>query len=341
MTPSDPQIDNRQVARLLHDLGRAIRDGVIAGRILETGLHAVERTAASDTIYRIDRIGEEALLKWFAANWPEHLPIDIVAEGLGDESGERFPESAPEAVMTVLIDPIDGTRGLMHDKRSAWVLAGAAWKPMKAGPLLGDLVAGSMVEIPVTRQAVSDSTCGWLSSEGCYLSESAREREGSGQAESITLRSSFATDLRHGFATFASYFPEGREEIVRIEKEFLSSHLPETESGSPLVFADQYISSGGQVFELLSGRDRMVADLRPLVFQKLGIHDGLTCHPYDLACLPAAFASGCIFEDPFGGPIRAPVDTTSPVAWVGYANEKLAGQLRPLLIRALEKRGFK
>lgn len=330
----------RHIARLLHDLGRAVRDGIVEARGSAKGLQSVEKVSASDTIYRIDRIGEDALLEWFDKNWPDDLPIDIIAEGLGDEKGERFPRNTAESRFTVLIDPIDGTRGLMHDKRSAWVLAGAADKPAAAGPDLRDLIAGAMVEIPVTRQPVSDSICGWLAGAERFEREAARESRPGARPEAMHFSPSRANDLFHGFASFVSYFSDGKEEIARIENEFLRLHLPADRPSSPLVFTDQYISSGGQIFELLAGRDRMVADLRPLVFGKLGMDTALTCHPYDLACLPAALASGCVLEDPWGQPISAPIDTVSPVAWVGYANENLADTLRPLLREALENNGY-
>ena len=39
-----------------------------------------------------------------------------------------LPEGTPEAdaVWRVIVDPIDGTRGLMYQKRSAWILTGVA-----------------------------------------------------------------------------------------------------------------------------------------------------------------------------------------------------------------------
>ena len=34
--------------------------------------------------------------------------------------------------------------------------------------------------------------------------------------------------------------------------------------------------------------------------------------------------AGGVVTDPWGEPLDAPLDTTSPVAWVGYANPALA-----------------
>ena len=49
-----------------------------------------------------------------------------------------------------------------------------------------------------------------------------------------------------------------------------------------LIFDDQYISTGGQLAELISGHDRFLADIRPLAYGKLGFRTSLVCHPYDI-----------------------------------------------------------
>ena len=81
------------------------------------------------------------------------------------------------------------------------------------------------------------------------------------------------------------------------------------------MFDDEYISSGGQLHELVAGRDRFVADLRPLVDR-----DALACHPYDVCTAMVLEEAGGVVTDAFGEPLDTPLDTTSPVAWVGYAN---------------------
>jgi hypothetical protein len=331
--------DWKRIARLLFDLGTSVREGIRRSREEdpESDSAAIHRVTAADTIYEIDRVSEDVLVDWFQQNWPDEYPADVIAEGLGDETGVRFPKGAAEKRLTILIDPIDGTRGLMYDKRSAWMLAGAAEADL---PTLTDLRAGAMVEIPTSRQTLSDGLCAWETENGEFMSEAVRSPGPNEKSKLIFPRPSKASDLRHGFASFAAYFPEGREEIQKIESTFLRKHLSEIPSETPLVFTDQYISTGGQLFELISGRDRLVADLRPLVFNRFGPEKALTCHPYDLACLPVARASDCIIEDPWGQPLAPPLDTVSPVAWVGYANETLAKSLRPILRETLEELGY-
>ena len=40
--------------------------------------------------------------------------------------------------------------------------------------------------------------------------------------------------------------------------------------------------------------------------------------------------------DPWGAPLDAPLDTTSPIAWVGYANPALAARIGPVLAAVID-----
>jgi hypothetical protein len=82
---------------------------------------------------------------------------------------------------------------------------------------------------------------------------------------------------------------------------------------------------------LITGRDRFVADLRPLVEA-----DALACHPYDVCTSMLLTEVGGVVTGPWGHPLDAPLDTTSPVAWVGYANETLAAQISPILAELVD-----
>ena len=57
--------------------------------------------------------------------------------------------------------------------------------------------------------------------------------------------------------------------------------------------------------------------------------------PYSIAMLLQE--GGGVVETPEGKPLCAPLDTTSPVAWMGYANPVLAKQVRPLLMRLMKE----
>jgi fructose-1,6-bisphosphatase/inositol monophosphatase family enzyme len=55
----------------------------------------------------------------------------------------------------------------------------------------------------------------------------------------------------------------------------------------------------------------------------------MATHPYDLAAWVVAAEAGVVIEELHGGPLDAPLDTSTPVAWAAYANEEIASQLRP------------
>ena len=104
------------------------------------------------------------------------------------------------------------------------------------------------------------------------------------------------------------------------------------------VFDDQYICTGGQLYELIVGHDRMLGDLRPAAYAKLGFSSAaLCCHPYDICTALIAAEAGCVIEAPGGGPLRFPLDTTTPVSWMGYANPGLARKVRPVLRRGISE----
>jgi hypothetical protein len=193
-----------------------------------------------------------------------------------------------------------------------------------------------MTELPTSKQWGSDQVSGV---KGCGLSGLVMERVDvrSGGRCRLTLRSSQATDFKHGFASLARFFPEGKALLARVEEGIWDALYGLGSTASPLVFDDQYITSGGQIYELLAGHDRMLGDLRPLALRKLGFDASLTCHPYDISTALLLQEAGGVVETPEGTPLRAPLDTTSRVAWMGYANPTLAGQVRPLLQRLIKE----
>jgi hypothetical protein len=99
------------------------------------------------------------------------------------------------------------------------------------------------------------------------------------------------------------------------------------------VFDDQYMTTGGQIYELMVGHDRMLGDLRPLAHRRIGIDSALVCHPYDICTSLLLQEAGGVVEDPWVRPLDVPLDTTSPVAWMGYANPALAATVRPIIAR--------
>ena len=97
------------------------------------------------------------------------------------------------------------------------------------------------------------------------------------------------------------------------------------------VFEDQYISTGGQFYELIIGHDRFNADLRPLFYRIQKQPEGLCCHPYDCATMLIAQEAGVILTDGLGHPLDGPLDVTSGISWAGYANSRLQQLIEPVL----------
>jgi fructose-1,6-bisphosphatase/inositol monophosphatase family enzyme len=326
---ADPSPDPDELRRLLCALQDRIQQVVLRQRD-SLGIEALGRIVAvtdADTIYAIDASCETAIHDWFAAEWPAELPVEVVMEG---SSAACFPEgtSATDTRLKCIVDPIDGTRGFMHDKRSAWALAALA--PQRGhATSLADLRVAAMTELPPVKQRLADQ----LSAvRGRGLVARRRDLDAGSETEFLA-RPSAAPDFSHGFAGFARFFPEGKELLGRFE-EALWERLGVDGSD---VFEDQYLATGGQLHELLTGRDRMLGDLRPLLRDTLGRPGLPVCHPYDACTVLIAQEAGCVIEDPRGGVLDAPLDTVSPVAWIGFANAMLARRVRPVLDELLTR----
>jgi hypothetical protein len=159
----------------------------------------------------------------------------------------------------------------------------------------------------------------------------------SGAATTLRVVPSGADTLRHGFATVNNFFPGGKAITAALEERILERALGPWNPLKAEVYTDQYICSGGQLAELALGRDRFVLDVRPFVHAHLGHGDSLCCKPYDLCTALVAEAAGCVVTDPHGGPLDAPLDITTNVAFAAYANQTLAKQLIPIVAAAIRE----
>jgi 3'-phosphoadenosine 5'-phosphosulfate (PAPS) 3'-phosphatase len=331
----------RERARLverLRAIHAAIRDEVVAScersaiEVLETPVDE----QAGDTIFAIDRVSEAVLVHHFeelAREWP----LVLVAEGLGASGRMTLPHGAtPELV--VLVDPIDGTRGLMVQKRSAWILTGVA--PYRdEHQTLTSIELALQTEIPLVKQHLSDAFIAWSDGGALQLRGERFDRLHRTHV-AIAPRPSRATTIEHGFGNLARFFPGPRALLATIDDALIERVLGPQPPGRARAFEDQYICSAGQMGELLAGHDRWCADLRPLVWKKLGVR-GLCCHPYDLAAELVARAAGVIVCDPSGAPLAAPLfDVEHDVAWCGFANAAIRDQVLPTLQALLVEHGL-
>ena len=302
-------------------------------------LARIARDAAGDTIYGVDRISEELLVELFEREIAPTAPLVLIAEGL-DQGKVVLPRGTAEkeALWRFIVDPIDGTRGLMYQKRSAWILTGVA--PNRgAATSLEDIELALQTEIPLVKQHLSDML--WAQrGRGAHAE---RHNRLTGATIPLRLQPSRASTIAHGFAMVARFFPGARDELAAIDEDIVEGALGPVQQGKAHCFEDQYVATGGQLYELMAGHDRFVADLRPLmekVLARRGQSLGICCHPYDICTELIAREFGVQISDACGRPLRPPLTVDANVAWVGYANEGVRSQMAPLLTRALRKRGL-
>lgn len=325
---------------LLQSLGREIRDAVVAACTAqsEAELGSVADDGPGDTIYRIDKVSEELLVEKLEAAAAALGGIALVAEGIAGGVLHLPRRVGRTPAWRVIVDPIDGTRGLMYQKRSAWVLAAAA---PERGPATcsADIVLAVQTEIPLVKQHLCDEL--WAQrGRGAYLR---RFDRCTGQARELAFAPSRAPSLHHGYAMLSRFFPGARDELAAIDEEIMLALLGAAPPGKALCFEDQYASTGGQLYELMVGHDRFNADLRPLMqplLARRGLPRSLCCHPYDLCTALIATEAGVRLTDPWGEPLEVPLNVEADVAWVGYANDQIRSSVEPLLSAALARRGL-
>jgi fructose-1,6-bisphosphatase/inositol monophosphatase family enzyme len=292
-----------------------------------------------DTIFAIDKLGEHLLQHELSQVAAAHGGIVLVAEGI---AGGRLPlplgTPAKRCRYVVIVDPIDGTRGLMYQKRPGWILTGVAVNRGDA-TRLGDIELAIQTEIPLIKQNLCDEL--WaLRGSGA---KAERLNLTTGERVSLKLRPSYATSIEQGFATVSRFFPGVRDELAAIYDEVVRRVLGVASVGKARCFEDQYLSTGGQLYELMAGHDRFVADLRPLlapVWRARGMPLGLCCHPYDICTALIAEELGVVIRDGLGGHLECPLDLETNVHWAGYANAALAASIEPVLLDVLWRRGL-
>lgn len=326
------------VARL-KEFQAAVRDLLIRSRT-QQNLHAVDRISTADTIYTIDSL-VEPLLESFCEDWAANTPLVLISEGLQNDEGVEGPKTFPrgtreqDAKIRLIVDPIDGTRGLMYDKRSAWALAGVAANN-GADTRLRDIEVSVMTELPTSKLGYADV----LSAIKGRGAKGERIDLRNRQSQPLPLQPSSADTINHGFAMITNFFPGTKVLASELMEQLVQELIGPLDVSKAAVFEDQYISTGGQFYELIVGHDRFNADLRPLFYRLQNQPQGMCCHPYDCAALLIAHESGVIITDGLGGRLDAPLDVTTGISWAGYANPTLQKSIEPLLTAFLRERGI-
>jgi hypothetical protein len=192
-----------------------------------------------------------------------------------------------------------------------------------------------MTELPTSKMGSADVL--WaIKGQGA---QARRVDLRSGAGESLKVSSSNARTIDHGFATIADFFPGTKVLAGEVMEHLVKNLIGQLDVTRATVFEDQYISTGGQFYELIVGHDRFIADLRPIFYRIQKQPEGLCCHPYDCASMLVAEEAGVLLTDGLGKPLDGPLDVTSGISWAGYANPDLQQAIEPLLTAYLTELG--
>lgn len=322
--------------RQLHDLIRQQVVVALAARTTED-LAQIVADEGGDIVFALDRVSEAVLIDFVTCEIAVHQPVVLVAEGLpGGHTVLPVGADQDECRIRIIVDPIDGSRPLIYQKRSGWILTGVA--PNRGEETsLGDIEVAVQTEIPLLKQHLSDQL--WaVRGQGAQAVRHNRLTE---ENAPITLRPTKVETVQYGYASIGRFFPGQRDVLAGIDDDVMAGVLGELPPGSTMTYEDQYPSTGGQLYGLLSGADRFLADLRPLM-QKIADQRGETlghcCHPYDICTLLIAQEMGVTVTGIGGGTLNVPLDVETPVAWAGYANQSIRRQVEPVLQAVLTRR---
>jgi len=327
------------IARL-HGLHTLLRDAVHAHVVEQSKAQRLDHMAAAcifqggDTVYNLDMEAEKILVPYCDA-WGQETPFLLIAEGLPPmpdlNEGEHLCgcETREEAQFVLICDPIDGTRPLMYDKRSAWLLTAIAPNVPNASML--DVEIAMQSELPTSRALLADRLWAVRGQGVEAFTENLMTREN----EPFVPRPSQSPTIAGGFACFCKFFPGSKAWLAELEERLVVAALGPPPGGQPQTFDDQYISNGGQLYDLMTGRDRFNAEFRPLAHERKATAMMLFSHPYDLCCELIAREAGVIVTNMTGGPLDYPLDVNTPVGWIGYANEAIRNEIEPHLMRLL------
>ncbi len=291
---------------------------------------------AGDVTYGIDLESEEVVTSWFEER-ARAGALSLFTEDMGwrhagptSDGWEELP-GFDHGGPRIAIDPIDGTRPLLGDLRSAWTSI-AACPPGPGEPRASDVSVGLLGELPTS------STEAWRVIRAQRGHGATIQRLSSAPAQRLSEQPLIAdADDRadHGVFSFFRFSPWQRPQIAAVEADFLARI--EAAEGADLMhcYDDQYVCNVGQLVHLALGAYRLIADLRGHMMEPGG-ESPVTSKPYDLAAaLLVAREAGCVVTAPDGEALDFPLDAETPVSFIGWANEPTARRLAPHLKAAL------
>jgi len=315
--------------RLHEDIRLAVRERLEQARTARRPELANRPGAwgAGDIAYALDEVAEGPLAGFADALGRRH-PLTIVCEGPGRMQRAGPPGGVP---LAVLIDPVDGTRSIMHDMRSAWVLTGIA-RCRGASTRLSDIEIAVQTELPTTSAGVYHVLSARRGRGATIARHDVRTGE---QLDEQPLRVPERLPLDNGYFAFTRYLPVERTLVAQLERGFLERALPALGLDSRLIYDDQYLCSAGQLQLVTTGRYRLLVDLRGWLGAEHGLPN-FTAKPYDLAALLVYQEAGVPVLDAQGHVLDAPFDTETRLDVVAYGNEQLRAAYQPHVRAAQE-----
>ncbi len=338
LPPPDFQLDQssplEKLAILLWGAHRHMREGLrhaLAHQSM-SALTAVAATIEVDTIFGVDQIAEKLLFEYLEAHQHEAPAFLLVGEF---EAGGTLQFGAGAPLFRVLFDPIDGTRLVMYAKSSGWILTGIFPEHGEATRLSETLFA-LQTEIPLPKYLYADTL--WAAAgRGAY-----RQVENllTPEVSVSPLRANLDAELKHSFVSFVNFFQHGKTAMAALEEDFLRAALAEHAADPALVFADQHLSTGGQLYALVRGQEKLVVDIRPNMNRALlrrGQATTLCSHPYDFASWLIAQEAGAVILSPNGAAFDGPANAHADLGWIGFANQGLAERYGEMLLQTLQR----
>jgi fructose-1,6-bisphosphatase/inositol monophosphatase family enzyme len=234
----------------------------------------------------------------------------------------------------IAVDPIDGTRNLLADLRSAWTVVSFAASG-EHEPRYGELRGGIVSEIPPRRVWAYRRLSAALDG-GCEYEE--RELGSDERLAHRDLSADADDRVDHGYFPVFRYRPEERPASAALEAEFFLRLERHERADLSAIWDDQYISNAGQLVLLALGIYRMIIDPRALLARRRGA-PSVTSKPYDVAgALLVAAEAGAVVTHADGSPLDFPIDATTPVDFAGWANAQTRARLEPHWLAALRAR---
>lgn len=284
-----------------------------------------------DWTYGLDLPGEREIAAW-QAEVARSRALSVLTEdggwrhmGPGPGGGAVELDGFGHGGPRIAFDPVDGTRNLMADLRPAWTVVSFA-PPGDGEPRLADLTAGIVAELPESRARTRRTL---VAERGGACSIAVHELATGALEEERRLTADSDGRADHGYFPFFRYLADLRPATAELEAAFFARLAAHEGADVRNCYDDQYITSAGQLVLLALGTYRFVVDPRAFLAERRG-RPTVTTKPYDLAgALLVAEAAGCALTDPLGRALDFPIDTDTPVSWVGYANAATRARLEP------------